>query len=103
MELVLQGINYFAKKEKIYGLNEREKEMRQELRENYLRLIRLSFQDQIENVKVVDVEGADVTPAKLKGIQRGKQLHNRHLENQTDLSDQMKVYLNSMDQDNDND
>lgn len=103
MELVLQGINYFAKKEKLYGLDEREKEMRQELRENYLRLIRLSFQDQIEHVKVIDEEGTDVTPAKLKGIQRGKQLHNRHLEHQTDLPDQMMTYLNSLDQENEND
>lgn len=98
MELVLQGINYFAKKEKIYGLDERELELRQELRDNYLRLIRLSFRDQIENVKVIDEEGTDVTPAKLKGIQRGKKIHNRHIESSPDFSEQMMTYLNSLDQ-----
>ncbi|UUX35322.1 DUF896 domain-containing protein [Fundicoccus culcitae] len=80
MELILDGINYFAQKEKFYGLDDREKELRAELREEYLRLFRMAFSDQIEHVKVVDPEGTDVTPAKMKAIQRGKQIHGRHLE-----------------------
>lgn len=93
MKLIIQGINYFARKEKMYGLDEREVELRQELRENYIKLIRLSFQDQIEHVKVVDIEGNDVTPEFLKGIQRGKQIHGRHLEAKNDLPTKMEAFL----------
>ena len=41
MKLIIQGINYYAKKEKMYGLDERETELRQELRDSYIQLIRL--------------------------------------------------------------
>ena len=50
MKLIIQGINYYARKEKMYGLDEREAALRQELRDNYINLIRLSFQDQIKNI-----------------------------------------------------
>lgn len=90
MELVLDGINYFAKKEKFYGLDEREKDLQAELRDEYLRLFRMAFSDQIEHVKVVDIEGTDVTPAKMKAIQRGKQIHGRHLDaKKQQMDDQM--------------
>ncbi|MGO4927002.1 DUF896 domain-containing protein [Fundicoccus sp. Sow4_D5] len=93
MKLIIQGINYYARKEKMYGLDEREIALRQELRESYIKLIRLSFQDQIEHVKVVDIEGNDLTPEFLKGIQRGKQIHGRHLEPKNDLPTKMEQFL----------
>ena len=93
INLILQGINYYARKEKMYGLDERELALRQELRNSYMEIIRLSFRDQIEHVKIVDLEGNDLTPEILKGIQRGKQLHGRHLETKNDLPTKMEEFL----------
>ena len=98
MKLIIQGINYYAKKEKMYGLDERETELRQELRDSYIQLIRLSFQDQIEHVKIVDEAGNDLTPETLKAIQRGKQIHGRHFEPRNDLPTRMETFLAGLDE-----
>ena len=34
----------------------------------------------LARMKIVDQEGTDVTPDKLKQIQKEKKIHNRHLE-----------------------
>lgn len=49
----------------------------QELRKEYLEAFRGGMRHHIEGMKVVDQEGTDVTPEKLKQIQREKGLHNR--------------------------
>lgn len=100
MKLIIQGINYYARKEKMYGLDEREAALRQELRDNYINLIRLSFQDQIEHVKVVDEDGNDLTPAIMKAIQKEKQIHGRHLDAQEDLPTKMEHFLASLEDTN---
>jgi len=38
------------------------------------------MRNHIEGMKIVDQEGTDVTPDKLKQIQKEKKIHNRHLE-----------------------
>ncbi|THE11525.1 DUF896 domain-containing protein [Bacillus timonensis] len=70
----LNRINALAKKAKSVGLTDKEKEEQQELRQEYLRVFRNSMTNTLHSVKVVDPEGNDVTPEKLKESKR-KRLH----------------------------
>ena len=70
-------INELANKAKAEELSAKEKVEQQELRKEYLEAIRGGMRHHIEGMKVVDQEGTDVTPEKLKKIQREKGLHNR--------------------------
>ncbi|MBI5975242.1 DUF896 domain-containing protein [Staphylococcus canis] len=69
----LTRINELAKKKKEQGLTEIEAKEQSKLRSEYLEMFRESFKSQIENTKVIDPEGNDVTPEKLKEIQRRNQ------------------------------
>ncbi|MFD2305608.1 DUF896 family protein [Enterococcus termitis] len=73
----MDRINSLAKKAKESGLSEQEKEEQKELRQEYLATFRSGMRHHIEGMKVVDPEGKDVTPDKLKKIQKEKGLHNR--------------------------
>ncbi|MBH9579965.1 hypothetical protein DOS68_03430 [Staphylococcus felis] len=66
----LTRINELAKKKKEEGLTDLEAKEQSKLRSEYLETFRKSFKDQIENTKVIDPEGNDVTPDKLKEVQR---------------------------------
>lgn len=66
----LNRINALAKKKKNEGLTEAEAKEQSKLRSEYLTAFRNSFKDQIEHTKVIDPEGNDVTPDKLKEIQK---------------------------------
>lgn len=66
----LNRINALAKKKKNEGLTEAEAKEQSKLRSEYLTMFRNSFKDQIEHTKVIDPEGNDVTPDKLKEIQK---------------------------------
>ncbi|MFA7744923.1 DUF896 domain-containing protein [Salinicoccus roseus] len=68
----LQCINALAAKKKAGSINKEELEELKGLREEYLENFRSSFRKQVENTKVVDPEGNDVTPEKLKRIQQEK-------------------------------
>ncbi|MEH7386325.1 DUF896 domain-containing protein [Bacillus sp. JJ1521] len=70
----LDRINALAKKAKSDGLTDKEKEEQQELRQEYLRVFRSSMTNTLHSVTVVDPEGNDVTPEKLKESKR-KRLH----------------------------
>ncbi|MEH7382621.1 DUF896 domain-containing protein [Bacillus sp. JJ1533] len=70
----LNRINALAKKAKSVGLSDKEKEEQQELRQEYLRVFRSSMTNTLHSVTVVDPEGNDVTPEKLKESKR-KRLH----------------------------
>lgn len=48
-----------------------------ELRDAYITAFRGGMRNTIEGVKIVDEEGTDVTPDKLKDIQKDKGLHGR--------------------------
>lgn len=63
---LIQEINALAHKSKTVGLTDEEKQKQQELRQEYLRIFRSGFKQQLQNIKVVDAKGNDVTPAKLK-------------------------------------
>ena len=67
------------KRKKTVGLTGDEKVEQAKLREEYLEGYRRSIRHHIEGIKVVDEEGNDVTPEKLRQIQREKGLHGRSL------------------------
>lgn len=66
----LNRINQLAKKAKSEGLTNEEKQEQQQLREEYLQNIRKSFSGTIENMKVIDPNGDDVTPQKVKDLRK---------------------------------
>ncbi len=68
-------INELAKKAKSVGLNEAEAKEQSKLRQQYLQAVRTSMRKTIENVRVIDEKGNDVTPNKVRNIQRKKKLH----------------------------
>ena len=59
-------INELSKKSKTTGLSIEEAKEQTQLRKEYLETFRSSMRDTIENVKVLDPEGNDVTPDKVK-------------------------------------
>ena len=76
----IERINELARKKKTVGLTPVEQEEQLLLRQEYLEVFRGGMRNHIEGLKVVDEDGNDVTPEKLKQIQREKGLHNRNEE-----------------------
>jgi len=72
----MNRINELARKKKNEGLTEEEGREQTLLRKEYLQTFRNSFQKTIENAKVIDPEGNDVTPEKVKVIQRNNNLRD---------------------------
>lgn len=70
-------INQLAKKKKTDGLTPEEVKEQKHLREEYLAEFRTGMRHHIEGMKIVDPAGKDVTPEKLKQIQKEKGLHRR--------------------------
>ncbi|WP_100404391.1 DUF896 domain-containing protein [Bacillus solitudinis] len=62
----LARINELSKRAKQGVLTNEEAKEQQELRQQYIQQFRQSFKKQLHSVKVVDEEGNDVTPNKLK-------------------------------------
>ncbi|MCY7493435.1 DUF896 domain-containing protein [Bacillus safensis] len=62
----LARINELSKKSKESGLSDAEKTEQKQLREEYLKAFRSSMKNTLKTVKIVDPEGNDVTPEKLK-------------------------------------
>ena len=71
--LNIERINELAKKKKEQGLTEKEKKEQEKLRKEYLRSFREGFKKRIENTKVIDPEGNDVTPEKVKKMREQNQ------------------------------
>lgn len=69
----LNRLNELAKKKKLGTLTDDELKEQQVLREEYLVTFRESMKKTIENVRVIDPNGDDVTPEKLKKIQEERQ------------------------------
>lgn len=76
----IDRINELARKKKAEGLTEEELQEQAALREEYIEGYRRSVRAHIECIKVVDEDGNDVTPEKLRQIQREKGLHGRSLD-----------------------
>jgi len=69
-----------AKKKKTEGLTPEEAVEQAKLREEYIAGYRRAVRHHIEGIKIVDEEGNDVTPEKLRQVQREKGLHGRSLD-----------------------
>ncbi|WP_133580500.1 DUF896 domain-containing protein [Aureibacillus halotolerans] len=68
----INRINELSNKAKQSTLTNEEKEEQQQLRKEYLATFRSSMRDHLHNVKVVDPEGNDVTPDKLKESKKNR-------------------------------
>ena len=76
----IERINELARKKKTVGLTQVEQDEQLLLRQEYLESFSGGMRNHLEGLKIVDEEGNDVTPDKLKQIQREKGLHNRNEE-----------------------
>lgn len=76
----LDRINELGRKFKEGSLTEEEQKERKELHEEYLEAFRGGWRNTIEGLKVIDPNGDDVTPDKLKKIQAEKGIHGRDKE-----------------------
>ncbi|KJR70382.1 DUF896 domain-containing protein [Bacillus velezensis] len=68
-------INELAQKAKSNTITDEEKAEQQKLRQEYLKGFRSSMKNTLKGVKVIDPEGNDVTPEKLKREQQKNNLH----------------------------
>ncbi|QTD42245.1 DUF896 domain-containing protein [Sporosarcina sp. Te-1] len=68
----IKRINELSKKSKTIGLSIEEAKEQTALRKEYLQSLRTSMRNTIENVKVIDPEGNDVTPQKVKDARNKK-------------------------------
>lgn len=68
MKDLINRINELANKSKSEELTEAEKTEQKKLRKEYLSMIRGQVKNQLSSVKVVDEEGKDVTPDRLKEL-----------------------------------
>ncbi len=75
-EKLVNEINMLAKKAKEGKLTAEEKIQQEKLRKQYLANFREGFKSQIEMMQVFDKKGAEVTPEKVKKIQREKGLRD---------------------------
>jgi len=66
---LIPRINELSKKSKTIGLTEEEKSEQKKLRDEYIKRFRGNLKNTLMTVKVVDEEGNDVTPKKLKDEQ----------------------------------
>ena len=73
----LDRINELVRKERAEGLSYEEKQEQKSLREEYIKAFRSGMKNHIEGMKIVDPEGNDVTPDKVKKIQKEKGIHDR--------------------------
>ena len=75
----IERINELAKKKKTVGLTGQEKGEQAKLREEYIEGYRRTVGHHVEGIKIGDEEGKDITPEKLRQVQREKGLHGRSL------------------------
>jgi uncharacterized protein YnzC (UPF0291/DUF896 family) len=71
----LNRINELSRKSKTAGLSREEAKEQSSLREEYLQTFRKTMRGTIENVKVIDPNGDDVTPEKIKNLRENKYLN----------------------------
>lgn len=71
----LARINALANKAKAEGLSDKEKEEQKQLRTEYLKNVRESFTNQLTTMTVIDPLGNDVTPKKVRELQKRRKKH----------------------------
>ena len=75
-EKLLKRINELAHKNKEEGLTEAESKERAKLRKEYLKNFREAMRSNIEMMRIFDDNGKEVTPEKVREIQRKKGLRD---------------------------
>lgn len=75
-EKLLKRINELAHKKKEEGLTEEETQERDRLRKEYLKNFREAMRSNIEMMQIFDKDGNEVTPEKVREIQRKKGLRD---------------------------
>ena len=73
---LIDRINELANKKKTVGLTPEEKVEQKSLRETYLSIFREGFRNRIEMLQIYDKDGKEVTPEKVKNIQRKRGLRD---------------------------
>ncbi|GEL14497.1 DUF896 domain-containing protein [Pediococcus cellicola] len=73
---LIKRINELAHKAKNEGLTDLEIIERKDLRQRYLKRFREGFKSQVEMMRVFDKNGKEVTPEKVKKVQRKKGLRD---------------------------
>lgn len=73
---LLKRINELAHKNKTVGLTKAEKAERKKLRDQYLANFREAFRSNIEMMRIYDKDGKEVTPEKVRQVQRKKGLRD---------------------------
>lgn len=73
---LLKRINELAHKNNTEGLTTAEKAERKRLRDQYLKNFRAAFRSNIEMMQIFDKNGKELTPEKVKEIQRKKGLRD---------------------------
>ncbi|MCA1053629.1 DUF896 domain-containing protein [Rossellomorea aquimaris] len=71
----MDRINELAKKSKATGLTESEAKEQTKLRKEYLETFRQSMKGTIENTRIFDSAGNEVTPKKIREIQTKRKMH----------------------------
>jgi len=71
-EKQMARLNELARKKKEQGLTEVEIVEQNKLREAYLTVFKKGMRETLENTVVIDPEGKDVTPEKIKAIKAEK-------------------------------
>lgn len=71
----LARIGELSRKSKAQGLSIEEAKEQSKLRKEYLETFRSTMRNTIENVKVVDPDGNDVTPEKVQQAKRNNRLN----------------------------
>lgn len=92
MELLLQVINYFSREAKYRKLSEEERNLQKQLRQVYLQEFRQALRQQVEMITIIDENGEDVTPDKLKQIQKTRVMYQKS----HDLPEKMKIFLKEL-------
>lgn len=73
---LIARINELAAKAKKGELTEKEEAERADLRKAYLKEFRAGFRTQVEDLRVFDKDGKEVTPQKVRRIQKEKGLRD---------------------------
>ena len=73
---LLKKINELAHKAKDGTITKEEEDQQAQLRKEYLKNFREGFRSQIEMMRVFDKQGNEVTPEKVREIQRKKGLRD---------------------------
>ena len=70
----MERLNELAKKKKLGTITAEEFQEQNVLRSEYLAVFRMGMKETLEHTKVIDPEGNDVTPEKIKAIRAAKVL-----------------------------